>query len=485
MIPRVRPALAGFLACLALPASAQWSPDPNAGNPVAVGGDNQTAPVAVPDGAGGTIVVWKGDRFDAGSGSFPYSVFAQRFSATGQALWSPATGVVLNADTMHPLHNALFISMAAVPDGTGGVIAVWRDNRADQGDLYAQRVDGTGAVQWAPNGVPVAVAAAGQLRPSLVPDGAGGAIASWQDQRNGLTNNDIFVQRLNASGVAQWTANGVSVCGAAADQLQPALASDGASGAVVTWVDLRGGVVQVFAQRVSAAGAPQWTADGVALTNVAGNKSRPVVVPDSTGGTIAAWVDGRTGDDDIYAQRIDGTGALAWAPAGVAVATTPLASFPAIVTDGAGGAIVAWSDERNGPTNIDVFAQRLSAAGAALWPANGVGVGGAALAQTLPAVIADGAGGAVVSWQDQRTGQNDLYAQRVDPTGAPLWTVDGRPVSTAADEQTFVVMAPDGTGGAFLSWADARLLANRTDVYAARVNGDGVLPVRLEGFAVE
>src|SRR5262245_65158096 len=38
------------------------------------------------------------------------------------------------------LFRSLFISMAAVPDGSGGVIAIWRDNRADSGDLYAQRV---------------------------------------------------------------------------------------------------------------------------------------------------------------------------------------------------------------------------------------------------------------------------------------------------------------------------------------------------------
>jgi hypothetical protein len=486
MIPSICrvPALAGVLACLALPAFAQWSSDPTAGNPVAVGGDNQTAPVVVPDGAGGTIVVWKGDRFDAGSGTFPYSAFAQRFSATGQALWTPATGVALNADTVHPLHNALFISLAAVSDGSGGVIVIWRDNRADQGDLYAQRVSGAGAVLWAPTGVPVAVASAGQLRPALVTDGAGGVIASWQDQRNGLTNNDVFAQRLNASGVAQWTANGVLVCGEASDQQQPAIASDGASGAVLGWVDVRAGGAQIYAQRVNAAGVPQWTADGVPLTNVLGNKSRPVMAPDGAGGAIAAWVDGRTGDDDIYAQRVDAAGLPAWAAPGVAVGVAPEASFPAIATDGAGGAVVAWADLRNGP-NSDVFAQRLSAAGAALWTANGASASSATGSQYLPALVPDGAGGAVVGWQDSRAGLNDIYAQRLDAAGSPLWTVDGRPVSTAADEQTFVVLALDGTGGAFFAWADARLLANRLDVYAAHVNGAGVLPVALERFTIE
>jgi hypothetical protein len=293
------------------------------------------------------------------------------------------------------------------------------------------------------------------------------------------------VQRLNASGVAQWAANGVVVCGEGSDQQQPAIAPDGAGGAVLGWVDVRAGGGQIYAQRVNAAGVPQWTADGVPLTNVLGNKSRPVMAPDGAGGAIAAWVDGRTGDDDIYAQRIAGTGAPAWAAAGVAVAVAPVTTFPAIASDGAGGAIVAWADERNGAGNIDLFAQRLSAAGAALWTANGISASGAAGGQFLPALVADGAGGAVVGWQDQRGGVYDIYAQRLDASGSPLWTVDGRPVSTAADEQTFVVLAPDGTGGAFFAWADARVLANRLDVYAAHVNGAGVLPVALERFTIE
>ena len=82
MIPSIcrTPALAGVLACAALPAAAQWSPDPNVGNPVVIASDNQSPVIAVSDGAGGTIVVWKNARFDAGSFSFFYSARAQRLN---------------------------------------------------------------------------------------------------------------------------------------------------------------------------------------------------------------------------------------------------------------------------------------------------------------------------------------------------------------------------------------------------------------------
>src|SRR5687768_18288989 len=40
-------------------------------------------------------------------------------------------------------------------------------------------------------------------------DGAGGIIVAWEDRRS--TPSDIFAQRLNAAGVAQWLPNGIPI----------------------------------------------------------------------------------------------------------------------------------------------------------------------------------------------------------------------------------------------------------------------------------
>jgi hypothetical protein len=86
----------------------------------------------------------------------------------------------------------------------------------------------------------------------LVSDGAGGAVFTWQDERNGTS--DIYAQRLNGSGVAQWTSSGVPVSTAGGVQSAPALASDGASGAILAWTDLRSGDSDTYAQRVERSG---------------------------------------------------------------------------------------------------------------------------------------------------------------------------------------------------------------------------------------
>jgi hypothetical protein len=484
MNPLVHLALAGVLVLPALPAAAQWSPDSNVNNPVVVATDTQSPAIAVPDGAGGTIVVWKYARFDAGTFEFFYSARAQRLDAVGNPMWA-AGGIALADETLHPLSTLVAPPIAAVADGAGGAIVAWRDNRNDFGDIFAQRVSGAGTLSWGPTGLAIAAVTGVQLRPNLIADGAGGAIFTWQDPRLGA-GTDVYAQRVDAAGVPQWGANGIAVCSESGDQLQPALVSDGANGAILAWSDTRTGAQQIYAQRVDGAtGLGQWVLGGVLLTAaVPGLKGRPVLAGDGASGAIVAWEDARNAaDNDVYAQRLSAAGAPQWTASGVQVAAAPNATTPVIVSDGAAGAIVAWTDERNGAN--DVFAQRLDAAGAAQWTANGVTVCGAAAGQLFPAALADGAGGIIVGWEDGRNGANDVFAQRLSATGAALWAADGRPVSTAAADQSGVSVATDGASGGIFAWADSRNPGTGIDVYAAHVNAAGELPVMLERFTIE
>ncbi len=61
---------------------------------------------------------------------------------------------------------------------------------------------------WVTDGVAISTAVGNQQYIQAVSDGAGGAIVAWYD---GRTTDDIYAQRVNASGVAQWTATGVAI----------------------------------------------------------------------------------------------------------------------------------------------------------------------------------------------------------------------------------------------------------------------------------
>jgi hypothetical protein len=139
-------------------------------------------------------------------------------------------------------------------DGAGGIVT------ADDGgtaDIYAQRVNGSGVPQWTADGVAVCTAVGTVFQAQIVSDDAGGAIITWYDSRSGI-GFDIYAQRLNSEGLPKWTVDGVGLCVAGNHQYNPALAPDGAGGAIVTWQDYRGGpTADIYAQRVDASGNPQ------------------------------------------------------------------------------------------------------------------------------------------------------------------------------------------------------------------------------------
>src|SRR5262245_18064481 len=190
----------------------------------------------------------------------PASVFLALLAPTvSLAQWQP-DGVALSTAANHQTGQAI------VADGSGGAIVTWNDFRPSviAPDIYVQRVNASGAVQWAADGVALCTLGNSQQSPTIVSDGAGGAIVVWQDYR--LAVWDICAQRRNAAGVVQWTANGVALCTALNDQLNPTIVADGAGGAIVTWHDGRSGVTfDIYAQRVNASGVVQWTGNGVAL----------------------------------------------------------------------------------------------------------------------------------------------------------------------------------------------------------------------------
>jgi hypothetical protein len=419
----------------------------------------QIYPAITSDGAGGAIVTWRDGR----SGS--WDIYAQGVNASGAVRWT-ADGVAL-CTAAGERGNPKITS-----DGAGGVIVTWHDRRSGNYDIYAQRVNASGAVQWTADGVALCTAAGDQGYYAITSDGAGGAIVTWEDSLGG--SPDIYAQRVNASGAVQWTADGVALCMAPGSQWSPEIISDGAGGAIVSWRDRRSGSWDIYTQWVNASGAVQWTADGVALCTAAGDQGKPEITSDGAGGAIVTWTDRRSGNYDIYAQRVNASGAVQWTADGVALGTAAgNQGYYAITSDGAGGAIATWEDNLSG--SPDIYAQRVNASGTVQWTADGVALCMAPEFQWNPEILSDGAGGAIVAWQDRRSGIWDIYTQWVNAWGAVQWTADGVALCTAAGDQTFPTITSDGAGGAFVAWYDGR--SGNSDIYAQRIDATGNQPI--------
>ena len=196
-----------------------------------------------------------------------------------------------------------------------------------------------------------------------------------------------------------------------------------------------------------------WIATGNPVISDAFDQQEPQMVTDGAGGAIFCWYEDRSGADlDIYAQRIDGAGNILWGSSGLPICTyTSDQSYPVLVSDGAGGAIIAWHDERE--SYYDVYAQRVNSTGHVQWTADGVRICSEDNAQMYPQIISDGAGGAIIVWMDSRYGSDvDLFAQRVDAGGVLQWNPSGEFVMIMSLDQYEHRVVPDGSGGAVIAF---------------------------------
>jgi hypothetical protein len=464
-----------FIAASASPALAAWPNSPFTNRALCTAANNQQLPTSVSDGAGGAIVTWQDLRNGAN-----LDIYAQHVLASGAVdpAW-PADGRALCTAANYQMTQTI------VSDGAGGAIVAWQDFRnGGNFDIYAQHVLASGAVDgaWPIDGRALCTNAAPQQNPTIVASGAGGAIVTWSDLRNGVP--DIYAQHVLASGAVDgtWPADGRAVCTFNAEKSAAVSVSDGAGGAIVTWQDLRAlSNYDIYAQHLLASGVvdPGWPVDGRALCTAASNQQTPTIVADGAGGAIVTWQDRRNLlNYDIYAQHVLASGAVdgSWPADGRALCTASSdQTIPVIVTDGAGGAVATWNDQRN--SNYDIFAQHVLASGAVdpAWPTDGRALCTLAGQQSNPAIVPDGASGTFVSWHDFRNGNFDIYAQHVLASGAVdgTWPADGRALSTAAGEQSFPTIVSDGAGGAIVAWQDVR--SGSYDIYAQRVARYGYL----------
>jgi hypothetical protein len=443
----------------------QWSSDPKVNTGICTESHSQAQPAIVCDGTGGVIIVW----IDSRNGT-DYDIYAQRVSAGGSMLW-PVDGVPVSTATGDQMSPRL------VNDGLGGAIVTWYDRRGggNEVDVYAQRLDGSGLQQWPAEGVAVSTAGKFQLFPNIVSDCTGGAIIAWDDYRNGTSGYNIFAQRIDASGMQRWDSNDVLISSEVINQGLPQIVSDLAGGAIIVWnADSGGTHSDIYARRIDSLGTILWDSTSVPICTAPNVQKFPMSVSDSAGGSIITWMDFRSGNLDIYAQRITIEGVVLWDTNGVAISTSAgNQTSPMLTSDGAQGAVITWQDA-DGNSQSGIYVQRIDASGNVQWNMNGILIARAWDNQYPSAIITDGTGGAIIAWDNDPVNYSDIYAQRVDGAGIVRWTPNGIPVAMADGLQISPEIAVDERGGAIITWVDLRH-TSQDDIYAQLVASDGGL----------
>ncbi len=312
-------------------------------------GAYQGSPAISTDGSGNFVITWSDSR------NGDSDIYAQRYASDGTAL---ASNFKVNDDQVSASQGSPAIS----PDGSGNFVITWPDSRNGDSDIYAQRYasDGTAlASNFRVNDDDGLTYQYVQYDPSISTDGSGNFVITWSDERNDWLQTDIYAQRYASDGTALASNFKVNDDQGSEDQGYPAISTDGSGSFVITWYDRRNGDYDIYAQR--------YASDGTALASnfkVNDDQGRayqnfPSISTDGSGNFVITWTDSRNYDSDIYAQRYasDGT-ALASNfkvnhDQGSAYQKSP------DVTLWNNRIYTAWTDNRAGGYNNDIWANVL------------------------------------------------------------------------------------------------------------------------------
>ena len=434
-------------------AYAQWQPD---GVPVCTAANEQRSVVACSGGS--VFLAWRDSRNGG-------SIYAQSLSGNGYALWAPDGVLIGPAGGDAP--------SLSIISGFDGAYIAWENGEGSNADIYVQRVNGNGVAQWTAGGVAVCTAPGGQFSPMMSVTLNGVLNVAWVDGRDFATNNvDVYANRVSSTGTVLHGPNGFAVYpGLGEQRIGAFLPFDDEGTSLIVWEDERNLATlgsDIYGAFITSLGIVL----PLPICTAPQHQLLPNAIRTESSGAIIAWSDERAGR--IFAQRVDSTSTAVWPLNGIAVGNTGnvgpfLGTRPSIVGDGEGGAIIAWA-RWNGP-DVDLFAQHVGWSGTRLWNPADVPVCDDTFSQSLgnSSIATDNLGGAVITWTDNRAGVDDVYAQRISYAGAPQWTANGVGVCVASGLQEHIATVPDMQGGAIVAWVDERADFLNFDIYANRV----------------
>jgi len=329
-----------------------------------------------------------------------YDIISRRVSAGG----APAPELVLGGTVA--LYGDPAIAHDTVADG---YLVVWQEVTSPSSGFEIRGRVLSGGGGWA--GEPILVSrdtgANNEGRPRVVFNPHSGSyLVVWHAFTGGVWR--IWGQRIAAGGAL--LGGNFPISDGAGTAQNPRVAHNrAADGYVVVWQDVRSARVDVWAQRVGAGGG--LVGGNYPISEAAGNKGKCDVAYSLAGDEfLVVWGDRRTGGDDVWAQRLEGSGELAGDPFAVAAEeageTAPVVGYDPL---GHEYLVAYWVLQES--TDYDVWARRVPPSGPPAVPAFPLS-GELEVQNRCELAHNPLTTEFLVVWQDFRNGSYDIYGQR-------------------------------------------------------------------------
>lgn len=236
-------------------------------------------------------------------------VFAQRYDADGNAVWTE-DAVISDAGGI----SAWTQIFPMVNDGNDGFYIAWHDDRDNNmlSSIFVQHVGPDGQILLDANGVEASTMPnRNHFYPQLaLPPGSQNIFVYWNEMDGDQNNRGIYGQKILSTGERLWTDNGKVFIEISSTNVYPLAARNSDVDMVVIYEEFSNAVNSgIKAMRLDTDGNYVWAGDKIDMCTVQSEKVHPAVNDYKNGQWIATWEDSRNGDKDIYGQNIqlDGT----------------------------------------------------------------------------------------------------------------------------------------------------------------------------------
>lgn len=328
-------------------------------------------------------------------------------------------------------------------------------------------------VKWTDNGEFIVLSDSNNPGPIVIGDDYGGGIFFYkmtdQDDASG-----IYAKRVDGEGNMKWDSGGVPIVAHSGGSGTALAVSDTEHGAIVVWQDARDEdyLYDLYAQRINVDGDLAWQQNGVIITHNSNNQGGNRVIPDGEGGAIIAWVK----NDTLYANRLSAAGQLQWGAAGKPASNSSYDELRNVTVLSSGDNEYAffWQD------NNIIYGQKLNSEGEQLW-ASDIQVASSVKFWYENKNAAFVGSHLYVLYKEGTGNYGDLRLQKVDTNGNLIWGSNGILVASMDGTMHEEIVA-DGVGGMVVGWVSWN--GTITKMYGQRIDQEGSLKWGDDGLGI-
>ncbi len=370
-----------------------------------------------------------------------------------------------------------------VPDGEGGVIVTWMDNRLSTStNAYANRVNEDGDLLWGANDVIVGVSDGTEFCPKIISDGQGGAIiALFDDDPPEMELKGLYVYKLDANGQRLWrtlvVGSGSFSCSGGENSEEYDICTDNAGGVYVFFTGFDPVAPlenKVRGMRLNASGDKMWPDEsvtigplswpvGMTILGTVHSTTHPRAVANNDGTAYFLWKDNPgLADPDtpqhIRGHHLDADGNQLWDPAGLMLNTDHENSFTVhAISDDNRNLYFTFHDGDN------YKLQRVKPDGSQPW-GNGVNFRDQTT-ETVRAPVLTSCQDIIIAYfkSPSPSDQPNIYVTRIDSTSQFVWDPNTIRVSSTLKDQVDAQLEVNDHDELIAVWLDQSNAGTSTD----------------------